>query len=884
MERAKTTVASGLRAFLPKNATQFNRDLVDRFLAVESVETQINPRTDIGAPVDGKPSVRTHDGFDIYPIRIPKSAGTSPDWGDRTLRYPFDKYALEIGATGFSASGSLWVGFDIDTIVGHAAGVGVSDEEIARVDRAVGDIPYVELRRSTRGKGRHIYVLLDRITTANHTEHAALGRAVLGKLCNDADLDFAPSVDCCGGNLWFWSRRANAENRGFELLKAASKILREEDIPGWRDHLDVVQRKTTVVHVAGLDEEDAAGYPRVRKDSEHDRIFAEYQRHGFSLIYQPDHRCYQCHTMGLAKTHRELGLRGAFETISEGHDPGKPNAFAFLRPNGALFIVRYGTSTEHPLWTKTTKGHPCATFNLCLDAKSVCRAVEGVWTGEGFSCAKLEQAKFAARLFGFNLPPIDERPLNFICKPGRVTVEADRKGKETIEGWGWSGRKLKRQFDIDTPPEDGSFDKRYRHVVSPSNEDAGWRAQRDDGTWGCESKDTLKDMLVYDGFAKEASAIIGGCAKRPWTLVNEPFQPEFLSGRRWNRGRKLLYTPSQGTDLSHPHFDKILKQCGQGLDEAVIIDPWCIEHGVTSGAGYLLLWAAALIQQPKHPLPYLFLFSPENNTGKSSLYRALGMLFEGGATDVHAALMETFNHQLAGAVLCCVEERSLNSQAYQKLKSWVDSPTISIREMRTNAYTLPNYAHFIQTANALDACPVEKHDERVVVIRVPVLDQLIPWTTEMVPALQREASDFLATLLTTPLPPAAGRLFLPVLETADKRAIVGIADNTHARKEVVNALADRIVNLLGPFDCFKGFGEDLLNAIGPGQWKNSPGTVVGYLQDAVDELRRRGFTVSFANRKHGQREITIGRSWLIETEWSDEEMAADEERVAMLLE
>jgi hypothetical protein len=328
----------------------------------------------------------------------------------------------------------------------------------------------------------------------------------------------------------------------------------------------------------------------------------------------------------------------------------------------------------------------------------------------------------------------------------------------------------------------------------------------------------------------------------------------------------------------------ILEQCGRALDEAVSVDPWCIEHDVTDGAAYLLLWAASLIQRPKHPLPYLFLYSTHNNTGKSSLYRALGLLFEGGATDVHEALNENFNHQMAGAVLCYVEERTLSPSAYQKLKSWVDSPTISIREMRTNAYTLPNYAHFIQTANNRDACPIEQHDERVIVIRVPVLEQNIPWTEVMEPALKREASDFLATLLAMRLPPAAGRLFLPVLDTADKEAMIGTTEYSEKRRNAVKVLADRIGELLGPFDRFCGFGGNLLAAIGPGPWKESPGTLVGYLNSAVKLLQERGFTVTSGPRINGQRKITIGRSWLIEPEWSDEEIAADEERCAMLLE
>lgn len=878
------TVLESLRLFLPTACNEFNRDLVDRVLSADRPEIQVNVRTDRGNVVEDKSKVRSDGKFEFYSIRYPKSPGAEPDWQDRQLTYPFDEYYQSIGSTGFSVAGSLWVGFDIDTILGHAPGHGVAQEEINRIDQAVKAIPYVEVRRSTHGQGRHIYVRLTGFDTKNHTEHSALARAILGKVCFDTGLDFTPSIDGCGGNLWFLSRGATLENRGFELLQPATQKLTAADVPAWREHVAVVQRKRTTVRVEGLDEEFASSYPKCRKDAEHDRILSEYRRHGFSITWQPDYGCFQLHTAGLAKTHQSLELKGAFQTVSAGDDPGEPNAFAFLRPKGALFVVRFGTTTEHPLWSKTSQGQPCTNFNLPLDPKTVCRAVEATSIGNGFTCATVRQATEAALLFGFKLPEITERHVNFIFKPGEVIVETDRQGKETAVGWGIGGRKLKRAFPVDAPAEEDTYDDLYRHVVTADNADAGWRVRRDDGRWGTESKDNLKDMLAYDGLGAKASKnITGRCGKEPWIFVNEPFEAEFLSGRRWNRGRKLQYIPTQGGELSHPHFDMIFEHCGRPLDEAVVNDPWCVSQGVKKGADYLLLWAASLMQRPKHPLPYLFFFSRENNTGKSSFYRALGLLIEGGAVDVHAALMEQFNQQMAGAVLCYVEERTLNAAAYAKLKSWVDSPTISIREMRTNSYTLPNYAHFVQTANQLDACPIEPDDERVVVMRTEVLEREVAWTEKMEPALRREAPDFLATLFATPLPPARGRLFLPVLGTVWKDEIMGLGKNSGDRAKVIKALADRIVKLVSNVSDWYGFGGNLLDAVGPGPWSGSAGTLVSYLQDAVDELRQQGIVVSIAPTKvKGQRQICIGQEWLIEPKRSDAEFAEDEERVARL--
>ena len=44
--------------------------------------------------------------------------------------------------------------------------------------------------------------------------------------------------------------------------------------------------------------------------------------------------------------------------------------------------------------------------------------------------------------------------------------------------------------------------------------------------------------------------------------------------------------------------------------------------------------------------------------------------------------------------------------------------TLSIRQMRTNVYQVPNTTHWIQTANAQSHCPVFPGDTRITVIEV----------------------------------------------------------------------------------------------------------------------------------------------------------------------
>ena len=88
-------------------------------------------------------------------------------------------------------------------------------------------LPYVEVRRSTGGGGIHLYVYFDDagVPTANHTEHAALARCILGMMSAEVGFDFASAIDACGHVMWIYHRKMTAENRGLEIIKPAAKRL-----------------------------------------------------------------------------------------------------------------------------------------------------------------------------------------------------------------------------------------------------------------------------------------------------------------------------------------------------------------------------------------------------------------------------------------------------------------------------------------------------------------------------------------------------------------------------------------------------------------------------------------------------------------------------------
>jgi hypothetical protein len=82
------------------------------------------------------------------------------------------------------------------------------------------------------------------------------------------------------------------------------------------------------------------------------------------------------------------------------------------------------------------------------------------------------------------------------------------------------------------------------------------------------------------------------------------------------------------------------------------------------------------------------------------------------------------------------------------------------------------YCHFIQTCNHLRYCPIgEPGDTRTVVIGVPTIAKPID-RDELSARLTAEAPAYLWTLLNTPLPPSTGRLWLPIVDTPERRLLI----------------------------------------------------------------------------------------------------------------
>lgn len=810
-ESVMPKVVASIESFLTaKLAAHNGQDLLQRFLTdIDRLETQVNVAAGKGWRVEGKTNTYT-DGLDEWwNIRIPKNANSNPEFRNYNLPFVLDEHAESIGCTGWDYVNrkSLWVGFDFDSITGHAKGVGVSDTELQRVREAACALPYVQVRKSTGGKGLHLYVYfdLDKIVTENHTVHAALGRAILGLMSSETGFDFASHIDACGGNMWIWHRKANAENGGFALIKDTDKILTDADIPAnWKDNVEVVTRQRAKIKVTGVDAPDidpfealASARRIVPLDAKHKAIHEALKTSGFSTVWVPDHHLLQTHTCALKKLMDEqkgkMGLKGFFQTISEGKNPGEPNCFLFPIDEGAWKVYLFGPGRpEAVTWEQDGQGWTTCYFNKPPGLKVASRAYGGIEDSEqgGFLFENAKEAVKAAEALGqkINLPAkmMDRSARVKAHKDGRLVVHVAKKNDDSgMEGWAGKKDNWTRVFDAKADQKSAEvdfqeYDNILRSLVTSEGGDAGWVYKNPEGGWDRLQTDKVKLLLLHLGNSKsEAELILGHSLARRWKLVNIPFQPEYPGNRQWNfEAAQFRYTPLERNDdvpVQHPHWDIILKHCGQDLTEPLLNLEWARHANIKTGADYLLAWAASMFRNPFVPLPYLFFYSPKQNNGKSIFHEALALLMTKGVASADRALTNPndFNGELANAVLAYVEEKDVSKAqgAYNKIKEWVTSPLLWIHRKRMDIYSQPNTLHFVHTANDREACPVFPGDERITMFFVPDLKpgQEIAKPI-LLERLRAEAPAFMRTLMDLQLPPLTGRLGLPVVSTFNKQA------------------------------------------------------------------------------------------------------------------
>jgi hypothetical protein len=804
------TRTESIRAFLTANthadlATLYHHDM----------ECQVNVAQDGGTRIEseykGRPWHGWTDGLTTWKsFRIPRNAATNPEYAD--VKMSFDLVHAEgIGMTGWDWKKrmSRWVAFDFDAIVGHKERhqLKMTESELEEVKQLTIDIPWVTVRKSSGGKGLHLYVFFDPpILTQNHTEHAALARAVLGQLSALAKFDFNAKVDTCGHNMWVWHRKMKGTD-GLALIKQGGAL--DHVPPNWRDHVKVIRGNakrnlpsifkdietpdsTVLTNAEALFLELTGQSIKTPLDDEHKRVIQFLEDQKTASWWDADHHMLVTHTYYLKRAHEALQLKGIFETDSAGSEaPNDHNCYLFPLQRGAWAVRRYSLGVkEHPTWDQDGQGWTRCYYNCDPTLYTVARSKGGIESKSGaFVFNEAELALDAVRSLGANVPDIHAglRVQRATVKPhrdGRVVVEIEgdknRVAESEMPGWLFDKGKWQRIFPITSSraveaAEAPNFDDIVRHIITDAGTDYGWMLRNTDGSWRSEPLSHVAAALqAMDIDPKKVKVILGSSVLKCWRLVNRPFQPEYPGNREWNReAAQFRFVPSENRDdLKYPTWLKILEHCGSGLNEAVQTNSWCKANGLRTGADYLKCWIASLFKEPTEPLPYLFFFG-DQNTGKSSFHEALSLLITRGYTRADRALtsQQGFNEELKDAILCVIEEINLNKNkdANNRIKDWVTARQIPIHPKGKTPYHVLNTTHWVQVANESTFCPIFPGDTRITMSEVPALEpsDMIP-KKFLIPMLEREASDFLAEILHFEIPPSNDRLNVPVLMTSTK--------------------------------------------------------------------------------------------------------------------
>lgn len=726
-------------------------------LYTPDMEVQVNVHKGNGEPISGTFNGYKWNGFTDSittwkHFRIPWKAKDDPEYTDSEIKFDISKYAEAIGMTGWDWKNkrSHWVGFDFDSLIGHKQGL--TSDELKSIERRIAILPFVSVITSTSGNGLHLYVAIESNTEIrSHTEHAAVARSVLAKISGLTGLELEAKVDTLGGNMWVWHKNAKP-GISYEKIKLATEAI---DIPAnWQEYLAVLTHtKRSVTDVDSI----IAAKQRLELDDEHIKLLKWFENGNCLWWFDDTKQMLVCHTYDLKRAHKDLRLKGIFDTVSVGRDQGHDqNCFAFPNHSGSWTIRRHTRGIKETLcWFVDAGGWTTCHYNRQPTISTAVKASGGVSGDRVYSFKSVSTAVDALRLLEHDCPI----PPGWANRPASIEELKDNKIRLVVDGQeydehpdGWVKNKAKweRYFfqprvvdDLELP------DELVRHIIS--NEiSLGWFCKTNN-SWMEIGRSDLISVLLSKGYKTDKiNNLLGIAVSQNWRLVNKPFQPEYPGNREWNKhAAQLRFKPEKG---HHPTWDKVLDHCGECLNV---------------NYPYLLQWCAALIQYPGEPLPYIFFTGPQG-CGKSTFHECLSLLFTTGYSRADSSLINPsgFNGELAGAIVCVVEETNLSKKgsAADRIKDWVTGRTLNIHIKGRTPYLIPNTTHWIQCANTVDYCPILPGDTRITLLALKGLATDTPKRLLM-QQCEVEAPAFLYTLCNLEIPDYGGRLRIPVIET-----------------------------------------------------------------------------------------------------------------------
>lgn len=372
------------------------------------------------------------------------------------------------------------------------------------------------------------------------------------------------------------------------------------------------------------------------------------------------------------------------------------------------------------------------------------------------------------RNYGYEIPDPGQDGIRLEVAKSRIELSVD---SGNVSGWTRVSQR-KSIFVIPLPMKIFNPAKNIRKMYQPDGVDFVYLLKLNSNYFHQVSKAEVASYLRGYGF-KATDFILNEL--KTYRLVNKPFQGLNPTPDEWNLSRTQLAIEPAKESGPYPTWQSILDHCGEGFNEAVADDLWCRNHGLSSGADYLKMWAARMMQYPEHRLPGIGLFSEPQDCGKSAFGFSHSLLFthHGYCSDPRA-LTETHNGQLAGVVLWDFDDVDFSgnaSRAYGRLLSLMTKPTFGLRAMQKDEVQVANNLHFIHTANEPDKFALQDGDTRWCIAEVQPLEEIIPQQV-LTQQLLREAPYYLRDLLRMQFPEPASRLYLPILDTPVKNRLM----------------------------------------------------------------------------------------------------------------
>ncbi|MEM6397773.1 MAG: primase-helicase family protein [Bacteroidota bacterium] len=128
-----------------------------------------------------------------------------------------------------------------------------------------------------------------------------------------------------------------------------------------------------------------------------------------------------------------------------------------------------------------------------------------------------------------------------------------------------------------------------------------------------------------------------------------------------------------------------------------------------------------LYQNPTQMLPVLILFSPENNTGKSTFGKLLAQIFRNNIIFVsNSDFQSDFNSVFVDKLAVICDETLLERKKdTERIKAWSTATEMTVNEKNVSQYTIDFFTKFIFNSNNPRMIYLSSQDERFWIIQVP---------------------------------------------------------------------------------------------------------------------------------------------------------------------